>query len=106
MLVGSEAPVELVDAVAAAVRCVEPRVLANRAREMLTINVQDLAPAIAVPVLYLAGSADRLVGRRGLAQIQAGLPTMRSVVIPGPHLLLQTKAADSTREIVQFAAGL
>ena len=81
---------------------VRPSVLAHRLRQVLDVDVVPLLPSVAVPVLYLAGSADRLVGRRGLAQVARRLPDFRSVVLDGPHLLLQARPAEAACAILRF----
>ncbi len=106
LLLGRDAPPDLVEAVSEATRRVLPSVMAHRLRQVLDVDVESALPGIAVPVLYLAGSADRLVGLRGLKRIAARLPGLESVVLEGPHLLLQARPGEAAREIVRFCGRL
>lgn len=64
----------------AAVRSVPPRVLAGRVRELLRVDVRRELRACPVPLLVLQGREDRLLRR----PVWPG-----TVLVPGPHLLLQ-----------------
>ncbi len=103
LLVGMDCPDELVDDVRSAIESVSPAVLTHRMRQILGVNAAPTLSALSVPVLYVAGSSDRLVGKRGLGQIAAHAPGLSSVVLDGPHLLLQVRPEEAAREIVEFA---
>jgi pimeloyl-ACP methyl ester carboxylesterase len=105
-LVGGAPPGALVDQVIAAVRKVDPAVMASRMRQVLDVDVRPELAQIDVPILYLAASSDRLVGRRGLAQVERAARDCSSVVLDGPHLLLQTRPSEAAREIVAFVRAL
>lgn len=81
---------------------IDPEVMAFRLREVLAVDVEDALPRIEVPVLYLRASRDRLVGRRAMNRIAAGVPHLKSVVLDSHHLLLQTRPEESVREILRF----
>ncbi len=55
-----------------------------------------------MPLLYLAGEHDRVVGPRSLGPILQVKPGLELVKLPGPHLLLQTFPVEAVREIRKF----
>ena len=85
-----------------AVASVRPEVLVDRLRQVFDVDVRALLPSIAVPVLYLRGRADWLVGSRGLAQCTRQITRITSEVIDGPHLLLQARPRESAEAITRF----
>jgi len=105
-LCGHDAPRGVDEQLTAVLRRSDPTVMAHRARQVFDVDVRRSLPAIAVPVLYLAGARDRVVGLRGLEQIAAGIPALESVVLDAPHLVLQARPDEGAREILRFAAGL
>ena len=104
-LVGQDCPPEVLDLVISVHRGVSPSLMAHRLRHALGVNVAESLSLIAVPVLYLAGASDRLVGRRGLAQFEGRARELTVVELDGPHLLLQTRPIAAAREIVAFVDG-
>jgi pimeloyl-ACP methyl ester carboxylesterase len=96
------APAELVSDVQKAIRQVRPAVLAARIRELASVNVADKLRELRVPVLYLAAAQDRLVGQRGVKQVQAAAPGVDFRVLNGPHLLLQSRPGEAAAAIVAF----
>lgn len=105
-LLGPWATQELQSQLAAALRLVNPAVLRTRAAAALRADVLDLLPSVQVPVLQLVGSQDRLLAPSASATLSAGLPSCRTVTIPGPHLLLQTATRACAEEVAAFALGL
>jgi pimeloyl-[acyl-carrier protein] methyl ester esterase len=101
-LVERSSPPELVSAIQDCVKSVSPRVLANRAKMILTVNVQEPLRKLKLPVMYLAGSQDRAISNRGWKQIQSQLPESTLVELQGPHLLLQCSPASAVAEIMKF----
>lgn len=101
-LVGSGASSDLVREVRAAADSVKPEVLVDRLRQVLDVDVRNQLSSVSVPVLYLRGRADRLVGSRGLAQCTGHVLRLTSEVIDGPHLLLQTRPRESAEAIARF----
>lgn len=101
-LLGKNSPPRLVEMVAAATQSVQPEVLAHRLRLILDLDVRDLAQSVEVPVLYIAGRHDRLIGQRGLDQVSALVPHLSTTTLAGPHLLLQRIPHEAAQEIVQF----
>ena len=101
-LLGTDCPSELVESVSAAIQGVHPAVLAYRLRLILDSNASDQLRSVEVPVLYIAGARDRLLGRRGLAQVSDLVPNVSTTVLEGPHLLLQRMPHESAEEISLF----
>lgn len=101
-LVGRDCPSDLVESVTATIQVVHPSVLAHRLRLILDSNVCDKLRSIDVPVLYIAGARDRLIGRRGLAQVSALIPNVSTAILDGPHLLLQRLPNESAQAISRF----
>lgn len=102
LLVGRGARADLVHEVRAAIHSVRPGVLVDRLRQVFSVDVRSKLSSVDVPVLYILGSADRLVGARGLAQYEGQLKQLTSEVIDGPHLLLQTRPRECAEAIAQF----
>jgi pimeloyl-ACP methyl ester carboxylesterase len=102
-LIGPNASSELMSTVQNCVKSVSPRVLASRAKMILKANVLKELQNVHVPLLYLAGSQDRVIAMRGWNQVQSLLPKSTLVTLDGPHLLLQQMPDASVNEIMKFA---
>ncbi len=79
-----------------------PATLARRAREVLRVNVSADLRKCAVPVLYLAGERDPLIGKhnaREISQLTAAF-TLRS--LPCSHLVLQSEPRAAAQAIADF----
>jgi pimeloyl-ACP methyl ester carboxylesterase len=85
---------------------VKPAVYAHRLREVLKVDVTEALRACPVPVLYIRGSFDMVVPPRCLAAVKRARPSVQSVELRAPHLVLQTRPAESARSIAEFAADL
>lgn len=88
----------------AANAAVAPAVLARRAREILAVDLTQVAMCVDVPVLALAARRDRVVGAREVAEIQRMLPRATVAWLDAPHLVLQTRAAEAAAAIARFVA--
>jgi pimeloyl-[acyl-carrier protein] methyl ester esterase len=82
------------------------RTLALRVRSVLSVDASEPLRACRVPMLYVAGRYDRLVGARGLAGIHAVRPDVEHVIVDAPHLVLQRNPAAAWAAIERFAANL
>ena len=87
-------------------KVVAPAVLAARARAIVGVNVEDALADCRVPILYIAGSQDRVVARHNLARIQAINPCVKVVVLSAPHLVLQAAPEAAAKAIAEFAASM
>lgn len=84
---------ELTAAFAAALRQVGPDVLAARIRALLAVDELATLRRVQPPVIYLRGTADRLVPEKPVRRIVDALPAVRVVRIAAPHAILQTVPA-------------
>jgi 2-amino-4-hydroxy-6-hydroxymethyldihydropteridine diphosphokinase len=82
---------------------VSPSVMAIRAREILSVNAADELKQCPVPVFYIGGENDRVVPLHNLQDIQRVREGVCAYLIPGPHLILQTKPKESARIIQEIA---
>jgi pimeloyl-ACP methyl ester carboxylesterase len=105
-LLGQWATPQLQAQLGAALRRVSPAALRARAAATLRVDVSSLLGSIAVPVLQLVASHDRLLANSASAQLAAGLPQCQTVRLPGPHLLLQTATQPAAQAVATFALGL
>jgi pimeloyl-ACP methyl ester carboxylesterase len=105
LLGGYSAPM-LFDLVKRSHAAVTPAVLAARAREVVGIDAADALSACCVPLLYIAGSQDRVVPKHNLTRIKNIYPNARVVILPAPHLILQAEPQAAAAVIVEFAASV
>jgi pimeloyl-ACP methyl ester carboxylesterase len=101
-LMGEDCPPAMADLIMETVRSVRPEVLAYRIRMAMDTDARPLLRTCKKPLLYLAGTQDKIVARRGLDQIRAIRPDMTVVEIDAPHLLLQRRPADALSAIERF----
>ncbi len=85
---------------------VAPDVLRARAAAAMRIDVEDRLARIAMPTLVLQANHDRLLSASASRRLRGGIPHTRHHALDGPHLLLQTRAADCAAAIADFAASL
>jgi pimeloyl-[acyl-carrier protein] methyl ester esterase len=79
-----------------------PRVILQRLREVMRVDVREQLRACRVPVLHLFAKRDHLILQGATREIQAVRPDIQSLGIDGPHFLLQTRAAQCMAAIVRF----
>jgi pimeloyl-ACP methyl ester carboxylesterase len=101
-ILGWHAADGLVDAVRNAIAVAAPRVLARRMRAIFTLSLPR-GEKVAVPVLLLFGTRDRLVPIEHPALLQLS-DRVRTVKIRAPHLLLQTAPHEAWAAIAEFLA--
>ena len=77
-------------------------ILAARVREILTLDARDHLRGCPRPVLYVAGSSDKVVPRRNAEEVVRELPSTKVVTIHGPHLALYTNPIAAVHAIVGF----
>lgn len=85
---------------------VAPAVLRARAAAAMRIDVEDRLARIAVPTLVLQANHDRLLSASASCRLRGGIPHARHRAFDGPHLLLQSRAADCAAAIADFTAPL
>jgi len=84
---------------------VAPNVLRTRLREVATVDVSKELRNVAVPILYLRGTHDRLVPRSCAERIAGLSPRVTIVDIEAPHMLLQCAPRECAHVIGAFARG-
>jgi pimeloyl-ACP methyl ester carboxylesterase len=81
-------------------------ILAARARAILTLDARECLRACPCPVLYLAGSRDRVVPSRNAREVIRESPSTKVVTIDGPHLALYTNPGAAAHAIAAFMRNL
>jgi pimeloyl-ACP methyl ester carboxylesterase len=81
---------------------VSSRTLASRARAVLALDARNCLRECSRPVLYLAGSRDKVIPRRNVDEVMRELPSIKVVTVDGPHLALYTNPGAAARAIVEF----
>ncbi len=104
LLTGADCKPQVLEAVIAACRQVQPSVMAHRLAQIFDVDVRAYLSSVGVPVLYVAALKDRLLGMRGLDQVSQHLPGLCSAIVDGPHLLLQCRPEETVRELLGFIA--
>jgi len=101
-LVGRTAPEKLVDIVRSTVSRVSPGVLVHRFRSVLSCNSKHELSNVSVPLLYVAGTEDRLVTKISFEQIKGVKPAALFANVQAPHLILQSNPREAAAVIVEF----
>lgn len=81
---------------------VAPAVFRARLREVLAADVRAEMSKVAVPVLYLRGTGDRLVPSNAPEQVRELCPRARVVEIDAPHGVLQSQPAAASALVRRF----
>lgn len=106
LLVGRSASDKLLNAIIAALQGVSPQVIAARIREVLDVDAEKLLRDCPVPILYLRGKQDRLIGKKAYAEIKQMRPDVHYAPINAPHFVMQIATQDSIAVIVKFCRDL
>ncbi len=77
-------------------------VLAARIKAVLEVNVREEFKSCQVPVLYIAGSRDWLVGKKCLDAVWLCRPDVEIKVLEGVHMILQTSPVEAAAVISDF----
>jgi pimeloyl-ACP methyl ester carboxylesterase len=105
-LADRSAPDALIAAVIAATASVRPEVMAARVRAVLTVDAREALASCDVPLVYLRGSRDRLVGRRASEAMLTLRPDLEIVDVDAPHLVLQTQPVACARTLALYCRKL
>jgi len=105
LLLGSDAGTGLTTKLRHAIASVPPAVMAGRIEAVLQVDVTRELASCGVPVLYLAATRDRVVGRRGLEQVLEVRPDATVAAVDAPHLVLQREPAWAWARIKAFVSG-
>lgn len=101
-LLGDDATATDVAALRKALSSVDPTVLAFRLREIARVDVNAELAATKIPILYMAGTKDRLIGLAAFEQIRRLRPDARLCELDAPHLVLQRRPSEAARAIAEF----
>lgn len=101
-LLGRHGSAELKKLLHDSVYLVSPETKAARVRAIAAVHASKELRECPVPILYLRATEDRVVGRRNVGGIKAIRPDTQIVEFAGPHLLLQTRPAESAAAIEAF----
>ncbi|MEK9138958.1 MAG: alpha/beta fold hydrolase [Bacteroidota bacterium] len=101
-LLGMDAGDDEVSDLRAALLSVEPAVLAGRLREIISVDVSHEFATGTVPLLYIAGRHDRLVGTSVMSKMKRVRPDMETHVLNAPHLVLQRRPVEAAQLISEF----
>ncbi len=104
-MVGDEVPRAMVESVTGAVSWVTPKVLAERVREALNVDVRGELAQVKVPMLYVQPTRDRLVDAACAEELMT-VRQGRLVRIDGPHLLMQAKPVLCAEAVAEFVGEL
>lgn len=101
-LIGPNPPESLQSSVRAAVSSVKPVVLTARLRSVLSCDVREALSHVAVPILFIHATKDKVVPRSCLEEIQRIKPDLHVAEIDGPHLILQREPQQSADAVTKF----
>ncbi len=105
-LIGPNPPETLQAAVRAAVSSVKPAVLTARLRTVLSSDAREALSHVAVPILYIQATKDKVVPKACLEEIQCAKPEVRVAEIDGPHLILQREPQQAAMIVAEFIRQL
>ncbi len=83
---------------------VRTHVIAARVRALLTVDARESLRHCRQPILYLAGSSDRVVPFHHAKEIVRLQPSVQVHTIEGPHMALYTNPEATAQAILQFIA--
>ncbi len=101
-LMGNDAIPSEIAEVQAVLRSVPAKTLARRLRAIVEIDVSKEFAAIEAPVLYVAGTRDRLVGPTVAEQLRGLRSDLEVCHLDAPHLVLQRRPAEAAAAISRY----
>jgi pimeloyl-ACP methyl ester carboxylesterase len=84
---------------------VSTAVIRQRIAALLAVDETSALRNISMPTLVLCAARDRVVSKDATLQIMRGIQHAQRVDIEGPHLLLQTCAAQCADAVLAFMRG-
>jgi pimeloyl-ACP methyl ester carboxylesterase len=103
---GSVSPSSAPSQIERAMSGVSAAVVRRRIAELLAVDETAALRQITVPILVLRASRDRVISKRATSVILKNSPKARIVEVDGPHLLLQTRAAQCAEVVIQYLGQL
>jgi pimeloyl-ACP methyl ester carboxylesterase len=104
-LLGAQASEAEVASLRDVLRAVSPVVLADRLRQISQVDVLEAFAGLQVPVLYLGGREDRLVGADVPRALARARPATQVVTLAAPHLVLQRCPKEAGHALRAFFEG-
>jgi len=101
-LIGPDAPPSLQTSVRAAISSVKPGVMAARLRAVLRCDMRQDLRKVAIPLLYIQATRDKLISPSCLEEIRSIRPQVRVAQVDGPHLMLQREPKQSADAVARF----
>lgn len=105
LLGGGELPTGEQKLLKDAIAQVPPWILADRVRQVLTVDCVDALVLCKMPILYLQAGRDRMVGRQCVSEVMAAGPQVAVRTVDGPHLLLQARPREAWEAIEAWIAA-
>jgi len=102
ILTGRTAPNELSDLFYHVARQSEPRVLAHRAREALSVDETESLRRCRLPIMFMNGKRDQLVRGHNARWLKKIRPDVPHLMLDASHCLLQIQPEEAARRIVEF----
>jgi pimeloyl-ACP methyl ester carboxylesterase len=84
---------------------VSAEVIRHRIAALLGADENSTLRSVLLPTLVLCARRDRVISKAATMRILHGIPHARRIEIDGPHLLLQTCAAECAVEVLSFIRG-
>ena len=81
---------------------VSAAVVRHRIAALLAADENSTLGRILLPTLVLSARRDRVISKAATMRILRGIPHARHIEIDGPHLLLQTCAAECAAAVLSF----
>jgi len=106
LLLGRWSTEPLQRAISAALAKVSAAVVRARLRSIMSVDVLAKLRQIAVPLLCVRATRDRLVPLSAANSIIRNAPTSRLAQLEGPHCLLQVAASSVAPVVLEFARGV
>ena len=101
-LLGSDASDSEIAQTRALLRSVPHHVLARRLREIVEVDVSAEFAALRAPILFVAGTRDRLVSPKVVAGLRTLRQDMDVCFLDAPHFVLQRKPVEAAAAISQW----
>ncbi len=102
VMLGWQAPDDLVARVQANLRRVSPPVLRARLCAVQRADLRSELDDVAVPCMWVTARDDRLIPRRQTREARARRPDFTFETIAGPHLLLQRRPVEAAALVARF----
>jgi pimeloyl-[acyl-carrier protein] methyl ester esterase len=106
LLLGNNVNSHLLLGVRNAVASVKSEVLTHRLRAIIQCDVRRELGSTSVPLLYIRGIEDRLIGLRSVEKIRSVRPDILLAEVDAPHLILQRRPGESAEIVRAFVRQL